>query len=458
LALYCKYTAAIVLVLIPLILFFFSKIDKKRIVFVAGGLIACLFLYKLSRHVLLSEKEIRVFYHFENPLYTEHVSIYTRILFALSVFGYYVKLLFWPYPLRFYYGSTMFTTQITLLNMEVIIGILFVFAALFYCYKSKNKVAFFGLLFFLLSIAPLTNIINPVAGVLGERLCFTASVGFLVFITSVLLSLKNVPNQITTTSFFQKPLSYFTIVITLSLFYVWSRNTNWESEFSLYEHDAQYSEKSGGQNNLLGNKYYEMLMTGSQKYSQQFLIEHILKHYNLAIQNDSTLYSALNNTGVIYFSYLNQPNTALHYFERAIANNHLPYPQAYENLGNCYKKRGDFNQSYKNYRIAIMQNPKQYKSYTELMNMLIEKRALQQALIIIKKADKEFPKDYVVTSQYANYFLLSGDTLKGVNKLEEAFTISPNKKLAEYLYAKWLELKNLEKTEYYKTQYGLLQQ
>ncbi|HXD94686.1 MAG TPA: hypothetical protein VNX01_15880, partial [Bacteroidia bacterium] len=83
---------------------------------------------------------------------------------------------------------------------------------------------------------------------------------------------------------------------------------------------------------------------------------------------------------------------------------------------------------------------------------------LTPALTIIKEADKQFPKDYIVTSQYANYYLLRGDTSMGIQKLEEAFTISPNKKLAEYLYAKWNERKNTEKTEYYKTQYGLLQQ
>lgn len=460
LALYCKYTAAIILVLAPLTLFFFSKINKKQLVYVFLGSVVCLFAYRRSRHALLTEKEVRNFFHFENPLYSEHVSFYTKILFALKVFGTYVKLLLFPYPLRFYYGSSIFTTQVNLFDFEIFLGIIFVVAASYYCYKYQSKIAFFGLLFFLLSIAPLVNLLQPVAGIVGERLCFTASIGFILFFTYALLSLyKTIPNQIKAQAFLQKPLSYLTIVLVLCLFYVWSRNSVWESEFSLYEHDAQYSEKSGGENNLLGNKYYEMLMANNfTKYSQQDLIEKSLKHYNFAIQDDSSLYSALNNTGALYFSYLNRPDLALGYFQRAINNNPQPYPQAYENIGNCYKKKGDFIQSFKNYRIATMQNPKQYKSYTELMSMLIDSKRLTPALTIIKEADKEFPKDYIVTSQYANYYLLSGDTMMGINKLEEAFTISPNKKLAEYLYAKWTERKNPEKIEYYKTQYGLLQQ
>ncbi|HXD92491.1 MAG TPA: tetratricopeptide repeat protein, partial [Bacteroidia bacterium] len=380
LALYCKFTAAIIIVLVPLTLFFFSKINKKQLVYVLLGSFFCFLLYRRSRHVLVTEKEVRNFFHFENPLYTEHISFYTKVLFALKVFGTYVKLMFFPYPLRFYYGSSIFTTQVNLFDFEVILGVIFVIAASYYCYKYQNKIAFFGLLFFLLSIAPLVDFLQPVAGVLGERLCFTASIGFILFITSILFSFyKTTPNQIIAPLFFQKPLSYFTIVLVLSLFYIWNRNSAWESEFSLYEHDAQYSEASGGQNNLLGNKYYELLLSGNTKYTQQFLIEKGLKHYNLAIKDDSTLYSAFNNAGVLYFSYLNKFDIALNYFQRGIINNPNPYPQAYENLGNCYKKKGDFIQAFKNYRIATMQNPKQYKAYTELMNILIGSKRLTPA-------------------------------------------------------------------------------
>jgi hypothetical protein len=92
------------------------------------------------------------------------------------------------------------------------------------------------------------------------------------------------------------------------------------------------------------------------------------------------------------------------------------------------------------------------------MSMLIESKRLTPALAIIKEADKEFPRDYVVTSQYANYYLLSLDTIKGVKKLEEAYNISPNKKLAEYLFSKWSALKNPEKIEYYRNQYEILPQ
>lgn len=459
LGLYSKLTSAIFVGLIPLILFFFSKIDKKKIVYILLGLLTCYFLYQKSKHVLITEKVVRYFFHFENPLYTEHISFYHRIVFALKVFGTYVKLLLFPYPLRFYYGSTIFTVHNSLFDFEIILGFIFLIAASYYCYKSKSKIALFGLLFFLISISPLTNLVQPVAGVVGERLCMTASIGFMVLITSVVFSFyKTIPNKVTTSSFAQKPLSYLCAVLLVFLFYTWNRNNAWESEFSLYEHDAQYSQKSSGINNLLGNKYFEMIAAGdTKKYSQQTLISNTLKHYTLAIQDDSIMYSAYNNTGVLYFSYLNQPDLALKYFLTAIRFK-PDYAQAHENIGNCYDKKGNFIQAFKNYRIATLENPQQYKSYTALITLLISKNLMRAAFPIVKEADKNFSKDYFITSQYGNCLLMTGDTISGMQKLEEAYRIFPNKKLAKYLFGKCYEFKYMGKAEYYRNQYAILPQ
>jgi tetratricopeptide (TPR) repeat protein len=459
LSMYSKFTAATFIVLIPLILFFFSKINKKHIIFVFIGLVACFFIYRRIRRTLLTEKDIRFFYHFENPLYTEHISLYTKVLYALKTFGIYVKLFLFPYPLRFYYGTPLLPTAVNLFDIEIFIGIVFVLAAGYFCYKTKNKIAFFGLLFFLISIAPLTNFIKPVAGIIGERLCFIASIGFMIFITSVLFSLyKKVPVKLSTALWMQKPLVYLTGILVCYLFYDWNRNSAWQSEFSLYEHDWQYTEKSAGGSNLLGNKYYEMLSAGNTAYPRDVLINKSLECYTTAFQEDSSVFSALNNAGVILFSYKNQTDIALRYFKRAIINNPRSYPQAYENLGNCYKRKGDFIQSFKNYRIATLLNPQQYMSYTELIKMLFERKKLNMVLALIKEAEMNFPKNYFLTSQYANYYMMSGDTENGIRKLEEAFLISPNKKLAEYLFNKCAEFNKPEKAEYYKNQYALLQQ
>lgn len=458
-AFYCKLTAAIFIVLIPMSLFFFSKINLKQTLFLFVGLLVCFLLYQISKSIFIAEKEVRFFYHFENPLYTETISFYTKILFALKTFGMYVNLLFFPYPLRFYYGTPLVTTNLNLIDFKIITALIFLGVSFYYYFRTKNKIALFGLLFFLISIAPLTNFISPVAGIIGERLCFTASIGFVVFITSILFSLyKTIPDKITGNLFSQKPLLYLSVVLIIFLFLDWKRNAAWQSEFSLYEHDGQYAAKSAGGNNLLGNKYYEMLSNENKANSRDVIINKSLACYTIAYEVDSSLFSALNNAGVIYYSYLNQTDKALTCFKRAIRNNPRKYPQAYENVGNCYKRKGDFIQAFKNYRIATFQNPNQAQSYAELIKLLIESKRFASALPLIKEADAHFPKNYFFTTQYANYFLLSGNNTKGIEKLEEAFVISPNKKLAEYIFNKCSEFNITQKAEYYKGQYALLPQ
>lgn len=352
----------------------------------------------------------------------------------------------------------MYTPHVNMLDFEIILGILFVVFTSYYCYRSKNKIALFGVLFFLISIAPLTNLIQPVAGIVGERLCLTASIGFMVFVTSILFSFyKTPPVKITFQSFTQKPLVYLTIVLIVFLCYTWNRNTAWESEFSLFEHDAQYTQKSSGLNNLLGNKYFEMINSGDKKYPQQELINKALHHYDLAVQDDSIMYSAYNNTGVLYFSYLGQPELALKYFNTAIRFK-PDYAQAYENIGNYYDKKGNFKEAFKNYRIATLYDKKQYKSYAAILDLFGKKNSYTASYAILKDADNNFPKDYYFTSQFGNYYLMTGDTIQGVQKLEEAYKIYPNKKLAKYLFGKYYVLKQMDKAEYYKSQYGILQQ
>lgn len=98
-----------------------------------------------------------------------------------------------------------------------------------------------------------------------------------------------------------------------------------------------------------------MLRSPNKKYSDQILIQKCIKHYSAAITNDSS-FSLYNNVGVIYFSYLNDINTAKKYFSLAIRHRPL-YAQAFENLGNCYKQELNLIKAYECYKKAIEINP-----------------------------------------------------------------------------------------------------
>ena len=457
LALYSKLTSALFIAIIPLVLFFFLKISKKQIVVTLIGLVACFFIYTASKDLFINEKEVRYFFHFENPLYTEQISFFAKILFALKTFGTYLKLLFFPYPLHFYYGAAMIPTTLSILDFEIILSLAFLLLSAWYCYKTKNKISLFGLLLFLVSMAPILNFTGPVAGIVGERLCFIASLGFIIFIVSIVFSFyKNAPTEISLFLLSKRPLNYLMAVVILFLFYTWNRNTVWKDEITLFENDAPNLERSAGANNLLANKYFDMLYSGNSKYTQKELVEKSLHHYNLAIQYDTSVYSAFNNAGVVMFSYLGKTKEALNYFIRATGVNPI-YPQAYENIGNSYDKLGMPVEAIKNYRIAIAQNVMQHKSYVQLVRILLKQKRFSETTKLLEITSKLFPNDYGLTIENGYLLFYTGQFEMAATKFEQAYGSKKTKEIAWALHKTYKALKNDEKSEFFKREFDTFQ-
>lgn len=448
LGLFSKRTAMMTFAIIPLCIIFFRKINFNK---ASISLVIIAFVYFLTSLIktnIVSEKSVRHFYHFENPLYTESISLIHRIIVAIKTFGFYVEFSLLPYPLRYYYGGNMFDLSADI-NIYFLIAITFLAVLGFYIYKSKNKVLLFATLLFCGCIAPFTNISTPAPGVLGERFAYFSSFGFCLIISIIILNYVKTVSFKSISDFFSKPLVYILPVIIISMVYAWNRNAKWNTKLTLFENDITHLEKSSKANSLIANEYFEMLRSTNKKYSDQVLIQKCIKHYTSAIANDSSFFSAYNNVGVVYYSYLGDIKTAKKFFTLAIR--HRPfYAQAYENLGNCFKKELNTSKAYECYKKSIELNPKQYSAYLAIIDLFFEKKEYNKSIKIVEIASINFPNNYELTAQEANCYLMKGDTLDAINMYEKAYTINPNSYLAEFLAQKFKETRNEVKYEFYK--------
>ncbi|MGZ3862909.1 MAG: hypothetical protein ACXVPN_10895 [Bacteroidia bacterium] len=456
--LYSKMTAALFLAVIPMTLYFFFNLNKKYFLYLLPVLWFCFFIYNHSKEWFVDEPEVRPYFHFENPLCGETVSFFTKILFSLKTLGMYIKLLFFPYPLRFYYGNAMISTSLSIADLDIILAVLFVIASVWFCIRTKNKIAIYGLAFFFICIVPILNFTSPVIGILGERLCLIASTGFIIFITAVLFSfLKSVPANINLDIFGKKPLMYVSFVLVVFLFCDWYRNTAWMDEITLFERDAPHLKKSAGANNLLANKYFEMLYNGNSKYTRQELIEKCKYHYPLAFNTDSTVFSAYNNLGVVYYSFVGDVKTALSYFLLA-TKMHNGYSQALENAGNCYYYLGDTHNAIISYRKAIFYSTKQQKSFVQLVRMLLNQKRFNEAGKLLDITDKLYKDDYTLTIERGNYYFLTGQYELAIPKLEQAYYTKRTKNTAIALSLCYDKLQNSEKVNFFKQEAASLPQ
>ncbi|MBS1637137.1 MAG: hypothetical protein JST26_14560 [Bacteroidetes bacterium] len=444
-----KRTAVVYVFAIPMSLLFFRKTDWKKWGVLFVGLFIMYLCYALLRKKLITEKMVRHFYHFENFMYTENISFTEKIMIGIKTLGFYVKMLLLPYPLRFYYGESMLDYKSGFgLNLLVALG--FLGSTVWYYVKTRSRYFLYALLLFLGCIFPFLNVMTPVAGVVGERLAFTASFGFCLMLGLVLIRYLDKINldKISIKTLTAKPWLYVSLAGLVCMVYVFKRNLEWHDKFTLFEHDVAYLEHSAKANSLMANEYFEKMNNAKTAQEGTKYAEKALKHYSISLRADSSMFSAANNGGVVLFTFYKNYTEAERYFKAAIRAK-PEYAQAYENWGNTCKMRQNYDSAFLFYRKAIELNPKQYTSYDAIGALYNELKQHKLAEKAYARGLEVFPADYYFSAQYANSIYMDGREQEGLRMFEEAFKIDPNRKLGEFLTQKFKALNDTLKEAYY---------
>ncbi|MBK6985236.1 MAG: glycosyltransferase family 39 protein [Bacteroidetes bacterium] len=87
LALFSKRTAVLTFAIIPLCILFFRKVNVKHVAIIISLLVFTGIIASFIKANIVSEKTVRHFYHFENPLYTESISLMHRLIIGIKTFG-----------------------------------------------------------------------------------------------------------------------------------------------------------------------------------------------------------------------------------------------------------------------------------------------------------------------------------------------------------------------------------
>lgn len=191
-------------------------------------------------------KENRPIEYVENSLIVPHSKSET-IGTGFFVLGTYLKLMTFPKELSFYYGYSKIKT-IGINNWSVLLSILIHLCLILLAIwqMKKRPVLTFGVLWYFISILLFSNWPELVAGMVGERLAFTASAGFAIFIGSLVVWLK--PDFS-----FTKPKGLDWVVFSVLVMYsirTFSRNAEWKDSIILMGNDIKHLGNSAQANNL----------------------------------------------------------------------------------------------------------------------------------------------------------------------------------------------------------------
>jgi tetratricopeptide (TPR) repeat protein len=449
----CKSSILPFLFLIPLVLYFFTRMKVKQIVPLFLAILGVILIAQMGPRLFLPPLQ-RTNFFIENPLYFEK-NIWIRLGTGLVSLLFYIRTLLYPYPLVYYYGYNMIPVtnlaNIWALLSLVIYGGLFVFAIM--KFREKHFLSF-AILWYLIAIAMYSNVVFPVVGIVGERFVFNASLGFcLALVFFVFKIFKTDPKSLTIE--LDARLKILAVLILLLIPYTVlsvSRNRDWRNLFDLYGNDVKILNNSAKANidyagYLMSTVYQDQnfLRTGAVN---QFKYQVIVSHFRRALTLYPDNYLTTNDLGTVYLFMGKNYDSAVYFLRKAIALDSTLQP-AWVNLGMAYREQKEYQKAIQCYEHILGVNPNQIKAVFALANVYNDMGEFDRAVKMNEDVMKSYPNLEMPYVNIGNYYMLRRDTITAVNYWEKAAAINPSFELCLQLNSLYIIKGDREKADYY---------
>ncbi len=257
-------------------------------------------------------------------------NLHIRLFTFFHIFLIYLRLIFWPLGLHMERSVNL---AFSFNSFPVIFGAIIFFSMIVFAFIKFKKfpVVSFGILWFLIGLAPVSNILVPVSGLLYEHWLYLPLIG-------IFLSLTWAGIEIAKKYHLQKIfLIIFIIFFSFLSFLTIKRNFDWRDPITFYNQTLKYAPNSYRVINNLGMAYDD-----KKEYTKAE------KMYKQAIAID--------------------PKEAV----------------AYHNLGNAYEGEGKTNLAIKNFEKAISLNPKFIFSYRALLYIYLKNKNYEKARKVLE--------------------------------------------------------------------------
>jgi tetratricopeptide (TPR) repeat protein len=448
-----KVSVAPMLLLYVLTLFYFTGISPRKLTKV-GLILFFVMLVAILVPVLLLPPAFRTNFFFENGLYFEK-SLWIRLGTAMLSLLFYLRILVYPWPLLYYYGYNMIPL-VNIWNPLAILSLIIYGGGLIYAIRRfrKKDLASFAILWYLISVFGYSNLAIPVPGIVGERFLFIASVGFIILIVYFLFRIfKTDPKSLTIE--LDSRIKIIAIATILLLPYgalTVKRNFFWRNALSLYQSDLPHLKNSAKANYQYAGFLMKMLITDENflRYgaSNQMLRETIFNHFHLSLNVAPGEYNTLNDIGTAFLFVEKRYDSALFYFQKAIAVDSTLSP-GWVNMGMAYRQLGNYPKSMECYKKVLQIEPKQIKAYFAMADLYNEMGDVAKAVKMNEAIINKYPDFDMPYINIGNYHMLRNDTAGAVQYWEKAATINPSPELCMQLSVLFKVHGDFQKSQFY---------
>ena len=472
-----KETGITFLLVIPVLLYVSTTINIKRTVTISILLAATTASYILIRYLVLNSIPLNhnTILLLNNSLYGAP-NIISEKATAFYILGRYIMLLIFPHRLSYDYSFNQIPIQ-TLSSFSVLVSIISYFAIGIYAaikIRSKSILAF-AILFYLITLAPVSNIFMLIGATMAERFMYIPSFGFCIALAYLLIKFTKADQGMEAATNLKQMVSsnpslilIVFVIISLYSFKTITRNPVWKDNLSLFGHDVEVADNSTKAHSNLGVEYLLNLYPEVRDSAiQNNYLDKAIVEFNKAINIDNNIredYIFLARAYLLKKEYAEaikvykvllqfdnksdtsiQNNLATAYYDLGLScNNSNQFEKAIPNFDSAIKYNPNFSSSYNNKSVALLElgnyndaiiecekaiaiDSLNHNAYTNIGCAYTNLNQFVKALDYLKKAASIDTTDYYPVYIMGVTYKIMGDEIKSKQYFEQA-TILQNKR------------------------------
>lgn len=403
----------------------------------------------------------QLFFSTDRPLSFDEVPLANdaplneRIGTSAYVLGEYLRLMFFPHLMGFYYGYA-YIVPVGLDNPQAIVSLLLhtilLLTALVLIFIRKHSVVSFGILFYLISISVFSNFVFPVVGMMADRFSFVASLG--ICIVLAYLFLKLFKTSLSKDSFFKVKSGFvFLMVFVLGVASIktFARNSLWKDRITLMQHDISHLDKSAKAHYLLAGAYISEYFENNSGNKQKQINEAV-RHFKKATEIYPEFFNAQFDLGRAYREAGDLKNAVIAFNKVLEIDSSFPTPALY--IADIYQSNGMTEEAIPYYYKYIRNANDPLQSYFNLINALGSLGRMEEAIDLNKSALKRYPQSIDLLMNLGEVYLAGQDTTHALESMENAHRLSNDPNIAYYISNVYRSKGDIKMSNYYRNLSG----
>lgn len=423
-AMFSKEIAVTFLVTIPLAVLFFTGARFKTLAMAMLPVLASVLIYFMIRGAVLGDQTAKVIPELMNDSFLNMTASQKFATIAYTM-GIYIKLLFFPHPLTYdYYPYHIPITEWT--DWQAYLSLALVLALAYIALKGikKRTVISFSILFYAITLAPVSNILFPIGAFMNERFVFVASLGIcLVFAWFFTIKLKDYfKNDIKKI----KMIPVFIILIFILFgFKTISRNSDWKNDFTLFTTDVKVSVNGAKSNCSAGGKLVEEATKAGNEHLRNEYLQQAVRYLNHALEIYPAYGDALLLMGNAWYEYNKNYDSVLVAYKTLLKLN-PEHNQVYSNLDIIFRNLDSADYKISVYEDLYKINPNRYEVNYNLGNLYGRfKNDLTKSVYYLKRAVTAKPEAPLALKDLGVAFGVGAQYDSSVFYLKKAAELDP---------------------------------